>query len=128
MWDYQWGLKGKPDEVWKNGDKLHVVEVKATHLPEYRTNPYESHKMQLAVYMRLAQVHFKLPVESGEIRYASGQRFKYKWDYSLRNQLWRTIERIRKVDATGNTFVKVKKTQCQRCRYYSVCDKKRFAR
>lgn len=122
------GLTGKPDEVWRNGDKLHIVEVKSSRIPSHWTEPFYGHKMQLAIYMRLAQVHFNVPVESGEIRYADGRRFQFEWNDSIKRQLWNAIKRIRQVDATGRTFVKVRKTQCQKCRYYSVCEKKRYAK
>ncbi|MBH8582472.1 Dna2/Cas4 domain-containing protein [Thermoactinomyces sp. CICC 10735] len=124
----EWGLKGKPDEIWRNNDRLHIVEIKSTYLPSGRDYPYHSHKMQLASYMRLAEAVYKLPVESGEIRYADGRRYLFNWDFRLKNELRETIEKMRKVDDRGRTYVEVKKSQCQRCYYYSVCDKKRFAR
>lgn len=126
--DHHWGLVGKPDEIWRNNDRLHIVEIKSGHLPAHQQQAYPNHKIQLAVYMRVAEAHFKIPVKTGEIRYANGRRFIYRWDESMQTGLRKALSRFRKVEATGRTFAKVTKTQCQKCRYYSICEKKRFAK
>lgn len=126
--DNDWGLVGKPDEVWRNNDQLHIVEIKSSRLPSHQSSAYPNHRMQLAVYMRVAEAHFGQPVESGEIRYADGQRFVYPWNEPMKRELWQVLKRLRQVEATGRTYAKVTKNQCRMCRYYSVCEKKRYAR
>ncbi len=124
--DPEWGIKGKPDEVWENDGRLHIVEIKSG-APKKNT-AYRGHIMQLAAYMRLAEVRFGKPVESGEIRYSNGKTFRYHWDDQMKRELLAVLQQMRHVEETGETFVSATANQCRRCLYNPVCEKKRYAR
>ena len=124
--DPVWGIKGKPDEVWENDGRLHIVEIKSG-APK-KNAAYRSHVMQLAAYMRLAEVRFGKPVEGGEIRYSNGKTFRFHWDYQMKKDLLTVLQQMRQVEETGETFVSVTANQCRSCLYNPVCEKKRYAR
>ena len=118
--DPDWGIKGKPDD-----GRLHIVEIKSG-APKKNT-AYRGHIMQLAAYMRLAEVRFGKPVESGEIRYSNGKTFRYHWDDQMKRELLAVLQQMRHVEETGETFVSATANQCRRCLYNPVCEKKRYA-
>lgn len=121
--DFGWGVAGKPDEVWIIDGKLHIIEFKSSTLPPHMDQPFIGHKAQLATYMRLAEVNFKLPVAGGEIYYADGRSFHFEWSPDMKNLLLETIRKMRKVEETGKTYIRVNERKCRSCYFNSVCEK-----
>lgn len=95
--DPEWDLSGRPDYVLETEKGVVPVEVKTGNTPP---RPYESHVMQVAVYLRLLEANTGRPPEYGLITYPEGV-FRVGWDDKNRKKLQAVLERLATAKAEG---------------------------
>lgn len=118
----KWGIRGKPDEIWKYKDGTFlVVEYKSGTLK--RENPYYGDRLQLAAYFLLVEEFYQAKMILGEIRYQN-QICRVKWTPQLKRQLFRILQQMREVERTKEAQVKIYLPKCRQCEFYKVsCNK-----
>jgi CRISPR-associated exonuclease Cas4 len=94
--DAQWDLRGSPDSLLATESGTIPVELKTGHTPD---RPYESHVMQLAVYMRLLEARGE-PPPYGLLQYPEGT-FRVAWDDEVRARLRVTLDRMKAAKKSG---------------------------
>lgn len=114
----KWGIRGKPDEIWKLSDGTFlVVEYKSGILK--RKHPYFGDRLQLAAYFLLVEDLYQTETIQGEIRYQN-QICRVKWTPQLKRQLFTVIEQMREVERTKEAEVKIYLPKCRKCEFYKV--------
>jgi len=95
--DPDWGLSGRPDAVLRTVHGIVPVEVKTGQTPD---EPFESHVMQLACYLRLLEATGGTRPEYGLLNYPGGV-FRVAWDPKTEGRLRTALARIREAERTG---------------------------
>lgn len=114
----KWGIRGKPDEIWKMKDGTYfVVEYKSGMLK--RTHPYDGDRLQLAAYFLLVEETYQAKKIRGEIRYQN-RVCKVEWTPQLKEQLLTVIQQMREVEQTNETRVNIYLPKCRQCEFYKV--------
>lgn len=94
--DADWDLHGRPDYILEVADGRRIpIEVKSSRPRQ----PYDSHRMQLACYMRLMEVQGEA-VEYGMLTYPHGV-FRVDWDAAMRDRLRGVLARMQEAEAAG---------------------------
>jgi len=92
--DKEWDLSGRPDYIIDGGHGPVPVEVKARRAPK---EPFPSHVMQVATYLRLLEAQGREP-PYGLVQYTDGF-FRVEWDDAARGRLRTILDRM----AAGET-------------------------
>ena len=117
LYDHELKLAGKPDYVVKVRGKPVPVEAKSTSSPR---EPFLSHIMQLAAYLRLVDSNFDRSPEKGIILYADCA-FEVAYSRNLEKKLINTIKDIRastQIPARSHAS----SARCRGCGYQSICE------
>lgn len=116
-------LAGKPDYIVRNTRSIIPVEVK-TGWSE-RT-PYKGHVLQLAAYCQILEDAEGCFVPYGILVYDGKQRFKVRFDPSLRFELEQTIQRMRQDQQNGRNIQRNhdESQRCAACSLQVYCDEK----
>ena len=116
--DPEWGLTGRPDYILDTAHGKVPVEVKSRKAPPH---PYASHRMQLAVYLRLLEAQGETPAY-GLLNYSDGV-FRVDWDDALHGSLRDVLERMRVAEAAGVADRDHHhKGRCHGCARRAACD------
>jgi len=119
LYDAQLGLTGKPDYLIRENGVIIPVEVKNAWAP---SNPYESHKMQLAAYCLLVKRHYSVTPPFGMLHYRN-RTFRIRYDNNLENALITILDEIRILkELTEANRSHTQKGRCARCGFRHVCD------
>lgn len=89
-------LVGRPDYLVAASDGVIPVEVKSTRLRG--SNPYDSHKLQLAAYCLLIEDSEDARPPYGLLHYANAT-VRIPFDDALRNQLLATLDQMRQAQS-----------------------------
>jgi len=118
LFDPQSGLAGRPDFIIRQGRRLIPVEMKTGRTPH---EPYESHKLQLAAYLRLiAAAEGRLPPH-GFIVYPSAS-FRLPNTRSLQRQLDASLASMRSQSGTLPERSHDSPPRCAGCGFRAICD------
>lgn len=114
-------LTGKPDYVIHHQEEVIPVEIKSKKI---KTNPYDSHILQLAAYCRLIQAKFEKRPKYGVLHYPN-RTFKIKYTKMLESQLLELVNSIQKKSSTSEQHRSHQSTaRCKGCNYASICEEK----
>lgn len=121
LYSTKYGLKGRPDQIIKEGDSYIPIEIKKTKAPK---TPYPNHIAQLLVYCALIEEHYKVRPEFGVIKYADDN---FKIDYTPEREL--ILARLildMKSKKQQNTIHRNHNNPsvCRGCGFRNVCDEK----
>lgn len=94
--DEEWGVSGRPDYVIETDDGPVPVEVKTGFTPR---EPFDSHRMQLATYLRLQEASGRPPAY-GMITYPKGA-FRLAWDEQTQAELQAALARMQAAKESG---------------------------
>ncbi len=97
MHDPEWGISGSPDYIMETDGGPVPVEVKTGRTPD---QPFPSHELQLACYLRLLEFDSGTAPEYGLLTYPDGV-FRVAWDQPLKERLQSTLERMAVAAETG---------------------------
>ena len=117
----RYNLQGKPDYIYKKGDKYVPVELKSADAGKNGL-PRDGDVMQLAAYFIIINDAYQTRVRCGYIVYRDCV-FKIRSTRRLRRRLFKTAAAMRRMLATGPgalepSFIKCKKCICRG----TVCD------
>lgn len=119
--DAGWDLTGVPDYILDLPHGAVPVEVKTGHTPD---TPHDSHRLQLACYLRLLEVRDGAPPEYGLLNYPDGV-FRVAWDDGLRSHLRTTLDRMAEAEATGRADRDHEHAgRCLGCSRRDACDQR----
>lgn len=120
MEDPEWGVTGKPDYVIHSEDGPVPVEVKTGNTPP---RPYESHRMQVAVYCRLLAAAGQTPPH-GLITYPKGA-FRVPWDDDVQHRLQTVLARMAAAQDAGKADRDHEHVgRCRGCARREQCEQK----
>lgn len=97
MQDPEWGISGAPDYIMDTENGPVPVEVKTGRTPD---QPFPSHELQLACYLRLLEVADRTPPAYGLLTYPDGV-FRVAWNDTLRVRLQETLAAMAAAAADG---------------------------
>lgn len=118
--DPEWGLTGRPDYVMQSPEGPVPVEVKTGGTPP---EPFESHVMQLACYLRLLEADGH-PPRYGLITYPD-RADRIEWDSDTQSRLRGVLERIAASEATGRADRDHEHPgRCRGCARRALCDQR----
>ncbi len=95
--DPEWGLSGKPDYVVKTEKGFVPVEVKTGQTPR---EPFASHRLQLACYLRLLEANGAPLAGHGLLTYPEGV-FKIYWNEDVKTELRYALSRMVQAHSEG---------------------------
>lgn len=97
MQDPEWGISGSPDYVMETEGGPVPVEVKTGRTPD---QPFPSHELQVACYLRLLEATDGSAPEYGLLTYPDGV-FRVAWDDALKRRLRATLDAMAAAVAAG---------------------------
>jgi CRISPR-associated exonuclease Cas4 len=112
------GLTGRPDYLIQSWRMTIPVEVKSMMAPQ---RPHEAHVLQLAAYCHLVEVNVGPRPSHGVIRYRD-RSFRVNYTRALRQELSKTLDAIRRSEASAPNRSHNHPARCQACGYQSYCD------
>jgi CRISPR-associated exonuclease Cas4 len=112
------GLTGRPDYLIQSQRMTIPVEVKSMIAPQ---RPHEAHMLQLAAYCHLVEVNVGPRPSHGVIRYRD-RSFRVDYTRALRQELSKTLDAIRRSEASTPNRSHNHPARCQACGYQSYCD------
>ncbi len=119
--DPEWGVSGRPDYVLETDSGLVPVEVKTGRTPE---RPHESHRLQLACYLRLVEATHRQAPAYGLLAYPEGV-FRVAWDADTKSRLRDILADIATAEETGvakrNHDIR---GRCRGCSKREFCDER----
>lgn len=121
--DEEWGLVGKPDYVIAGRDGSWIpVEYKNAQAP---AQPYAGHVLQLAAYLRLAQVHRGQRPTHGLIRYRD-KTFQVNYSSELETRLREALQEMSNCSAEAGLPPRSHNhpERCRACGYRQECDQR----
>ncbi len=118
-------LVGKPDYLVSTDEGVIPVEVKSTRLRG--SNPYDSHKLQLAAYCLLVEDNEGARPPYGLLHYANAT-VRIPFDDALRNELLDTLEQMRQAQ-TANAITRSHDDplRCTHCGFRHACGSQALA-
>jgi len=121
LFDESIALAGKPDYVIENSGEIIPVEIKSNKI---KSNPYNSHILQLAAYCRLIEACFAKRPGFGVLRYPK-RTFEIKYTDKLESQLIELVDSIRLKSEQGEGHRSHQSTaKCLGCGYASICEER----
>ena len=96
--DPEWDLTGTPDYVMETEAGLVPVEVKTGRTPD---RPYDSHRMQVACYLRLLEANTGHSPKYGLLTYPQ-RVFQVTWDDEIQAELKALVATIHAAEAAGH--------------------------
>ena len=121
LFDESIALAGKPDYVIQNAGEIIPVEIKSKKL---KSNPYNSHILQLAAYCRLIEACFAKRPGYGILRYPN-RTFEIKYTAKLESQLIELVDSIRlRSDQDEGHRSHQSTAKCMGCGYASICEER----
>jgi CRISPR-associated exonuclease Cas4 len=118
LFDPEWNLAGRPDYILRHRGSLIPVELKTGTTPQ---QPFESHVLQLAAYLRLIEVQSGRRPAHGFILYPQAS-FRVANSSRLERRMQRTLSRMRKATVGLPDRSHTNPEQCLACGYRSHCD------
>ena len=118
LFDPEGNLSGRPDYILRHHRSWIPVELKTGATPP---QPFESHILQLAAYMRLIEVENGHRPPYGFILYPRGN-FRVPNSRNLKKKLGQTLSRIRMVTNSLPNRSHTKADRCRACGFRAICD------
>ena len=114
----RYGLAGKPDMIFRDGNRFIPVELKHS---AGRDCPFPGHILQLAAYCLLIEDHFGIRPEYGIIRYRDKQ-FEISFTKELEQNLLSQLDKMRSEDPKKTLPpVCTQPGKCRRCGFSEIC-------
>ena len=121
LFDDSIALSGKPDYVIQNAGEIIPVEIKSNNI---KSNPYNSHVLQLAAYCRLIDACFAKRPGYGVLRYPN-RTFEIEYTDKLESQLIELVDSIRLKTGRGEGHRSHQTiAKCKGCGYASICEER----
>jgi CRISPR-associated exonuclease Cas4 len=118
LFDPELRLAGRPDYLVKQRNSLIPVEIKSGQSP---LQPYDSHLLQLAAYMRLVETQHGRRPGHGFIAYPQ-RSFRVANTHGLERRLLTTLSEMRGAHASLPSRSHSQPERCRGCGFRSVCD------
>jgi len=115
---HELGLAGKPDAIWRKGNRFIPEERKNRRLQPSQA-PFENHVLQLIAYCHLVARSYG-PVEKGVLSYQNSRHVvPYTEEQYIR--LVQTLTRMRSLDAIEAHRNHASRAKCQACAASTIC-------
>lgn len=118
-------LTGKPDYLIRISSGLIPVELKSRPAPR-SGDPFESHRMQVAVYCLLVEETYCMPVPYGEIHYLD-RVVRVPNTPELQNQLLQIISEMRKLEGNDLPRNHRQPARCANCGFRGRCGQELYS-